>query len=139
VQPLVWRVMLSLHYRLSVHENMILHFNCRQCHMAMDQKVTMRRCTAIVLPVAGCLGMGISRRSLGGKVCVRRSLTLLSRSQCFFLRVTNDPVICLHFLRLHTLRTMCREILQWTSQSGLHTLLLVCGMRLRILEGQLYF
>jgi hypothetical protein len=36
VQPQVWRVMLSLHLRLSIYEDTILPLYCRQCHTTMD-------------------------------------------------------------------------------------------------------
>jgi hypothetical protein len=38
VQPKVWRVMLSLHLRLSVYDDTILPLYCRQCHSTMDSE-----------------------------------------------------------------------------------------------------
>jgi hypothetical protein len=63
---------------------------------------------------------------------------VLSRSLCSSLIVTNDLVICFHAWRRHPLRTLCRAIPRWISLSGVHTSLLIGGMRRRSLEDRLH-
>jgi hypothetical protein len=38
VQPQIWRVMLSIHLRLSINDDTCLPLYCRQCHTTMDSE-----------------------------------------------------------------------------------------------------
>jgi hypothetical protein len=135
VQPQVWRVLLSLHLRLSTHDNTILPLYCRHCHTTVDSEGDHATLNCRH-PVAGCFGMRISG-FLRETVCARRASTVLSTSLCSSPIVTNDLVICLHTWRRHPLRTLSRAIPRWTSPSGLHASLRVGGMRRRGLEDRL--
>jgi hypothetical protein len=136
VRSQVWRVMQSLHPRPLIWD--ALHcLCCRKCHMTMDPEGDHRPGAAIVVSVAGGLGLRISRSLLSEKVYARSGSTVLSRFHCSSLTLTNDLVICLHSWTCHPLRTLRRAKPRLTSPSVLHALLLVGGMRGRSPEERL--
>jgi hypothetical protein len=135
VQPQVWRVLLSLHLRLSIHDNTILPLYCRHCHTTVDSEGDHATLNCRH-PVAGYFGMRISRFSRE-TVCARAGLNYAFEVPMLIPQSDKRLVICLHTWRRHTLRTLSRAIPRWTSPSGLHASLRVGGMRRRSLEDRL--
>jgi hypothetical protein len=121
-----------------VYDCTILPLYSRQCHATLDSEDDHATLSCHLAPSGWCLDMSISRRLLGEKICRLRGSTVLSRSICSSLTVTYDLEICLHAGRRHPLRTLCRAIPEWTSQSDFHAMLLVSGMRRRSLEDRLH-
>jgi hypothetical protein len=113
IEPQVWRVMLSLHLRLSLYDDKILPLYCWQCHTTMDSAGAHATLSCHRAPCGW-----ISRHEHVKKIIAREGLRAAGLNCAFEvpILIPNSDKLPddLFAWRRHPLRTLCRAIPPWT-------------------------